>query len=431
MTNAVVVPISGSEAKRIVRVKGHTPSFRLSMVLVIYSLIFCYSHILTENTQYTFIFNVFPQICLLLIFCYTVYLTLIYKATDKNIIWAFMFFVVSLTSFLVNGTGFRSLLSLNELLLCVRIFTLYPMRKKELKKVFVCMAIVVFALICYGNTAGGTQANKFNPNTCAFFLSMLFMASFSLFLTKKRTRYLLLGIICVGLQFVFGSRTALFGLLFFVGLCLITRKKLLKKSFVFAFVLILSISGIVLAYVYSNVLYPIFGRGTIVIFGKDLFTGRESIWQFTFESIKNNLLFGVGARLNEDIFLSGGFSPLIQNAHNQPIGTLAAFGLPAFILFYFTFARVVACSANRRKSARIKRLPVIFMVVITVMSYFDVYFLSEYNWLLILVAYAIIASLNKEDDKWFANKTTKSQKKVYNNIRYMRRDNDYNSYADL
>ena len=73
-------------------------------------------------------------------------------------------------------------------------------------------------------------------------------------------------------------------------------------------------------------MYPAIGHGKIIIFGKDIFSGRQTIWHFAFNSIKNNFWFGVGSHLNETQF-NEGYYELIMNAHNQPIGILAAFGV--------------------------------------------------------------------------------------------------------
>ena len=150
------------------------------------------------------------------------------------------------------------------------------------------------------------------------------------------------------------------------------------------------------AYIYAEVLYPQIGVGKIIIFGKDLFTGRQEIWHYTFESIKEHLWFGVGSHLNDDL-LNSGFYDLIANAHNQSLGTIAAFGILPFVSFSIAFAAVGAFTYKRKfKGNKFTVLPVLFLAVICVMSWFDLYLFSQYNWVPIIISYGLICGYGKK-----------------------------------
>ena len=81
-----------------------------------------------------------------------------------------------------------------------------------------------------------------------------------------------------------------------------------------------------------------------------------------------------------------------MNAHNSPLGTLAAYGIFAFVLFYLAFARLAAQPYRKQANEKPNRLPAIFLLTVTIMGYFDIYFLSAYNWIAILFAYGLVFS---------------------------------------
>ena len=104
----------------------------------------------------------------------------------------------------------------------------------------------------------------------------------------------------------------------------------------------------------------------------------------------------MGSHLNEQYF-DEGYYELIMNAHNQPIGILAAFGIFVFIAFYVALAYNTALLYKKRSKYQYKKSPAIYMVVIMFMSWFDIYFMSLYNLLPIIVGYIIIVESSKKE----------------------------------
>lgn len=314
-------------------------------------------------------------------------------------LFLFLLFAVFLTvSCTVNDSGIEHAFGLVSVLLGLYVIHCDPMKKREINVIF---PLFIFALILILlNGAGGKTdseaAGKFNPNSCAFLLTMLYCISIVRFVNSRRQFCLILALICFILQFYFISRTALLGeILFTLGMifCRAWKKKTFRGRTVFWTILVFSVLGILIAYYYSEILYPRVGYGRVKIFSKDLFTGRQEIWGFAFESISKNLWLGVGGHLNEAQFKNG-YYDLIMNAHNQPLGTLAAYGILVFSLFYITFARFAAQPYRNGRQSKINRLPAIFLLTVIVMGYFDIYFLAIFNWIVILIAYGLIFSMS-------------------------------------
>jgi len=113
---------------------------------------------------------------------------------------------------------------------------------------------------------------------------------------KRRRSFFSLILVAVSLLlllFVYQSRNALLGVIMFVVLSILLRAK--NKTFspktVFITVIILVAGAIIFTYIYSVVLFPKIGRGKIIIFGKDIFSGRQGIWLFAYDLLKGRLIW--------------------------------------------------------------------------------------------------------------------------------------------
>lgn len=321
-----------------------------------------------------------------------------YRQYSSIFLIALVLFISLCMSYFANSSGLEYLISLLFICTAFIYFNIYRLSYKEIKKLMIIVTVLTASILCntmiskdftiYGNIPG-----KINPNTGAFVLAMMFMIFWSYFLCYKKILTLIISILCLILQFIYMSRIALFGILIFVLLTVISkaRSKSFKSKTVFTVILLCAVLGVILPYVYTNILFKHFGYGKLIIYGKDIFSGREIIWSLTFDSIKNHLWFGVGNRLNFDRYLSdGGNNALIMNAHNQQIGILAAFGLIPFITFYLCFAYIVSLPYQQKN---VNRFPVICVITIVLMSYTDITFFSDYNYLYIIVVYAVISSM--------------------------------------
>lgn len=283
-----------------------------------------------------------------------------------------------------------------SLLSGIYVFNLNPLQDKEKKVIFCLFSLSILLILFNGSTVGNIREGKFNPNTCGFLLTMLFCVCVPRFIDKKKKSIILIMFLCVGLQFVFDSRTALFGLLLYAFVCLILKasKRTFKHQSVFWMILVFSMLGLVAAYIYSEILFPLIGHGKIYIFGKDLFTGRQTIWGNAFHSIRENFWFGVGSHLNESLYEQG-YNEAIMEAHNQPIGVFSAFGFLPFLLFYIVLASFTSSFYQNDHTCSL-RYPAIFLFVVTIMSYFEVYYFSIFTWIAILITYVLIVSHSKK-----------------------------------
>ncbi|MDE7406223.1 MAG: O-antigen ligase family protein [Clostridiales bacterium] len=239
------------------------------------------------------------------------------------------------------------------------------------------------------------DTSKFNPNECAIYLMLLFCISLVTFAYAKKLRYLIVTAISFALQFYFASRGALFGCVLFFTAFVFFRawKRAWKVKTAFVIILLLSVLGILAAYIYSTVLFEAIGKGNVTIFGKDLFTGRQKIWQLTFDTIKDNLWFGVGSRVNEATVLEESNS-IYRNSHNMALAVLVSFGLLHFILFYLLFSYLISTGGAYKKGKRkyVPSAPIIFICVITLMNYFEMLFFSRWAMPIVVVAYGFICS---------------------------------------
>lgn len=300
----------------------------------------------------------------------------------------------------INKSGVEHGIGLLSLLVGMYLFHADPMRKRGERKIAFWLFLLGTLLILANGVPGAASLdlpdNKFNPNGCAFFLAMLYCICLTRFFPTRAKRYIVGALLCFLLQFVYISRTALLGEVVFtfcVLVCRAWKKNRYSPRTVFWVIAVFSVLGIVLAWLYAEVLYPAVGRGKLFVFGKDIFTGRQEIWGYTFSSVREHFWFGVGSRLNEAEYLAGsGFGRLVMNAHNSPLGTLAAYGIFAFVLFYLAFARLAAQPYRKQANEKPNRLPAIFLLTVTIMGYFDIYFLSAYNWIAILFAYGLVFS---------------------------------------
>lgn len=384
------------------REEGHTCSFYLAIVLIVSMLLQFYIPVFIE-TEGTFfggyIFSLLPAFVLIfeILFLWLRNIRISYRE-----IGIFLAVVCALAaSLLVTKSGASKIFALLAILVGLYILQKEPLQRRERNAVFWLFAAAVVLILLNGVRGDATlelAKGKFNPNTCAFLLTLFFCVCFARICIVRTWKDILLAAICFLLQFFYISRTALLGELLFVLISLVCRawkSNSYSPRTVFWVILLFSVMGVVLAWLYAEVLFPAVGHGKIVVFGKDIFTGRQAIWGFAFDSIHEHFLFGVGSHLNEAQF-EAGYYEWIMNAHNQAVGMLAAFGIIAFVLFYIALSFAAAQPYRGGKGNRVSRFPAIFLLTVTIMSYFDVYLFSGYNWIAILLAYGLIISQSRE-----------------------------------
>lgn len=319
-----------------------------------------------------------------------VYLTLNYRDFFGNecvYIGILIFFM--LLSFIINGfKGVTMIASIVSFILGLSIFTKFSIGARAvLISLLVVIALAIFlSLNSFSPFLDVYPADKFNPNTVCFFVSLISMCIVVMGL--KNNKYFLLLIPSFIALFYFSSRTSMFALLFFILAMFIFRKiKMLKKpSLIVAIALF---SAVVFAYFYAVVLFECIGRGSITILGKDIFTGREIIWQDIFEQIQGNYILGIGNLFNAD---KADININLVSGHNSMMHIMIFFGVPAMIFFGLTVAKIVNQGA---KNSLISKHCLIGLLAIILMSYLDVILLSYYNTLIILISIILLNSICK------------------------------------
>ncbi len=373
------------------KTEKHSPAFKYAIALIFYTLLYYYFYEVVDH----FIGQAFTLsgflVCAYFLFKYT-------KEVQIIILFTIGYLIVSIMiSNLINVPNWGSCLSLLTVLSASYIFSRFPMSKRETNIMFAFFAVFVAFILLNCNIGGEFYENKFNPNSGGFLLSLLFCMVFVRAMkaksTKLRVIWVLFALFTLLLQLVYISRTALLGCLFFcfVNLLFNASKKTVKNATMKKIILASAILGLFVGYLYSEILFKKLGYNRLIIFGKDLFTGREIIWNGAFATISENPWFGICGGLNADLVKASG-NALLSNPHNQPIGIMAYYGIPTFILFYFLLAQAFVPSQTR-----ISACLVVFIITIQIMSYFDVYYFSMYNIGPILLAFCFIKNFAEAD----------------------------------
>lgn len=187
-----------------------------------------------------------------------------------------------------------------------------------------------------------------NPNTVAY---LTLLNAFFLFqLIKKRySKIKLLLIISITFYLLLetGSRTSLFAFIIFLIMYLLYKNKkyiinkTINRKYKFWIGFIIAMSFVVI-FIYSRLLPYLFPSKEIIILKKNLFSGRQLIWEEILNLIKFNWVFGVGA----DYAFGGQF----YSAHNFFLGYASIFGLPVMVGIVILLYRVLKDSFIRNKN---------------------------------------------------------------------------------
>ena len=393
--------------------RRNSVSFGASVAWLLYVIVLLYIRaFLFDEDDSVYYFKVVPMMIIMFYQLYYLLKDVDVRRFKLNLVCVYCLFIA--LHYLLLRSGLERLLDLSVVISCILLYKKYPLKKKDISKLYYVFAVTVFIIILNGATIENmADTSKFNPNVCAIFLMLLFCASLVMFANQKKIVFLIVSAVCFALQFYFTSRGALAGsVLFFVAFVFFKAwKRACKVRTAFILILSLSVLGLLVAYFYSTILFEAIGKGNVTILGKDLFTGRQRIWQLTFESIKENLWFGVGSRVNEDTVLAEG-NGIYRNSHNMALAVLASFGLLHFILFYLLFSHLIATSGafNTRRGKYISGAPIVFIFAITLMNYFEALFFSYWAVPMIMVAYEIICNCKPQRRK--KSYLTVSAKKV-------------------
>lgn len=379
----------------------HSYSFWLAVSLLVYMV--CYFYL---TTAFYYHFNktarYYFDVCGLSAFmCYPL-LKLIFcprKHLSNNIMTAFyLYLIYSVIIYLFLWSGLEKLVYLGAFTVTILCFKEYPLKRKERTQLYYLYIIAVMLILLQSTTLDKMTEDTVNTNTSALLLMLLFAMSFVRFVFTKKVGSMIIAVISFLLQFYFSSRTGAAGCALFVCLFILFSawKKTFKRRTVYWAVIIVTAIGFYVAYFYSDILFNMYGGEQIVLFGKNLFTGRQSIWRYTFDSIKENFWFGVGGHLNEAYVLKYGHA-VFYNAHNQAMGILAGFGVFYLIVYYILFAGIISFGKDK-SSKTVSRLSVVFMIVLIVMDFFETNLFHAWS-IMIAFAYGIMNSYEAKPNR--------------------------------
>ncbi|MCH5351776.1 MAG: O-antigen ligase family protein [Clostridiales bacterium] len=375
---------------------GYSPSF----VLAFLSMLFACLHEFTQNifSEVFSSFNyTFTVVSIMAIIIYQLYILLSFRYYKYKYVLIIGLLGIAYFAllYLFLFSGLTRALYLCSMILNLLVYKRYKLSNSEKNKLYWLFILLVIIMIINGSVKGMVIDNKVNPNTSGLLLMLIFCMSIVRFRKSKKVLDFLIAVSSFGLQFLYQSRTATVGCVAFLTLVILFcgGRKYCTTYFAAFIILLISVISVVFAYWYAEILYQSVGRGNITIFGKDLFTGRQYIWNLAFESIRKNFWFGVGSDFNEDLAAIQNNSALL-NAHNQSLGILTSFGVTTFVMFTLVFAYLTSRSCETTDKCKRKvtfRLPIVFIVSILIMNFAETNFF--YSWgMVIMAAYCFICN---------------------------------------
>lgn len=271
-----------------------------------------------------------------LIFITTVIVLLQRGSFNKKYLLGVFGILVGGINTIINGSGFGSILTYANLIMMLLYFSLFSVTPRQKDNMFNLIIIsILIVLITYSNQneintlyysiIPGNTDQSINPNTVGILYFFLFI--YAIFKINKMpfslplrcfVKIVIFGIILY-LSLDTGARTSVMAMcLFFLAdfFNFIPPKynsNTLKSLYVFGLIVTLVFTFF---YMYLHQVTD----GTFEIFGKNLFTGREVVWQEAYDILKDNWLFGYD---NSYAFFNG----RVQSAHNSLLGIWFVLGI--------------------------------------------------------------------------------------------------------
>lgn len=263
----------------------------LFLIVVTYFAPLCLPSYATNASNYLFLLLSFIPRLLIIVWLWLDYLFVAKKTTKPFMILILLVALLSI-SYLFNLSGLEYSLNLVFVYTCFVYFSRFKLGKRYGKIILFVASVLALVILLNTSTSAsfkihGRIPGKLNPNTGAFALAMVFFAHITYFYNYKKSVYLLTAISCFALQFIYESRTVMMGMILYVVLLLFFKagRKTFNKKTVITLLLLSSIMGLAVAYIYTEVLFVNYGYGNIIIYGKDLFSGREKIWSLDRKSV--------------------------------------------------------------------------------------------------------------------------------------------------
>lgn len=216
-----------------------------------------------------------------------------------------------------------------------------------------------------------TQNLTLNPNSIGVLSLILCYFPLLRIFTEQQPRYskiVKISIVCMLTSYIIynsGSRSIMISIVFIILTCFMWN--LISKSKVAFSVYFIAIIIIILSYTYIYSQLPaIIGDSKYVqdivlkYTGKSLFSGRESMWDMLFETIKMKPIFGHGAGK-----LASEITGRNLSAHNLYLEILLRFGLMGLLFFVYFLFKVWNIFWEGRHDCRVILSACFFVGIIT------------------------------------------------------------------
>lgn len=200
-------------------------------------------------------------------------------------------------------------------------------------------------------------ANNFiNPNTWAEFIMYISMLYTVLNSSEKRVNIVNIAILFIAIVGMYNCRTRLMTLASILYLVLyIFPYRFFKKNRLFLFAVIIIVVGTIFPFLYLCLYRSGF---KMMIYGKDIFSGREYIWNVIFEALNENkwrYLIGLGS--HAELANLGGL-----NVHNLYLTLIVDFGVIGYLLYFLYILYIVSYKSKKINSEISKDALLMFIV---------------------------------------------------------------------
>lgn len=280
-----------------------------------------------------------------------------------------VYYLVFFLVLMYHKSSFEYFFSLSNLIVGTSIVLNFKKYQSRNIKLYFFSFIILFILRFFFTPLGDANLilgeNNLNPNSMGFFLLIFYCILIVDYSYTKKKRKLFLALILVILQEFYLCRSSmLFSILFALSVVVSNyfNIKFKHKALIITIILVLQLY---FTYFYSIILYESIGKNNLIIFGKDIFTGREVIWSDAFKQISGNLFFGIGNAFTSTLNINGEF---MTNLHNSTLAILLNFGVIGLV------STITLCSHLFSKKKY--KFSFLFFCCILGLSFFETHLLS-------------------------------------------------------
>lgn len=260
---------------------------------------------------------------------------------SRNLTLTILTLLISIISLIFTDGGIGSILNLFHFLGGMIIFSNLELNYKMQNFVYAICGILWIYNIRLSFSAWNlyiTGNNIYNPNSVGIFIFLTTIVIKS-FLDKHNGKIIIIPLFIASAYCIFltNCRTALVAFVAYilVSYIPILNKFVLKHNRLIIYLII--IFGTIFPVIYVNM----YIHGTdlkIPYIGKKLFTGREKLWYYILDAIKNEdkaFIFGLGTNYQTNI-------GVIENVHNWYIGVLYTFGFPILCSYFKILINIIS-----------------------------------------------------------------------------------------